>query len=1227
MSETGGSSPANPYVGPRPFQTGERLYGRDRERAELRDLLIAQRIVVLYAPSGAGKTSLIQAALVPELEQIDFHVLPVIRVNQPLANGVDHGANRYLRSALLSLDSALPPSDQCGAKDLAAMTLSDYVAVRPRPTGAASSDVFIFDQFEEILTLDPTDLEAKRAFFAEVGQLLRNEERWAIFSLREDHLAALDPFLPAIPTRLSTPFRLDLLGPEAARLAMQQPALNAGASFTDDAAQRLVDDLRRVRLQQPDSSAQERLGPYIEPVQLQVVCQRLWEHVGESNGQIDSQLVELYGNVDGALRDYFAESVKAVAAETGVPERNIRAWFDEKLITEQGIRGQVLWEPGQSAGLDDRAVNALVDRHLVRRESRRGALWFELAHDRLIAPVQSDNDAWYQVNLSALQQQAELWHSQGRVSGYLLTGEALEQAEQWAAAHPNVLSDIDRAFLTDSQEQRTLQAAERREQELIVAQRIAEEAQARQRAEEAARLEAERRVADQKAATRRSRILTVVAAAAAVVAVVFLLRARDSTDRAESLLYAQQAVGERGTVAGVLLSVEAMNNDHTPEAMRALLDVVSQAPRASRIWADPAATLEAGAGQIRSAALFVDSASYPQRLVAGDETGKVTLWELSDPDLNTQASVKTSRNVWAGAVHGIAFPPGPLPIAVAGDGGVVLLDPSNLTQRNRVSRERATSVAFMPTAKGYVFGNADGNVTRYADDPLTRTTLDDATGRSGGAVTAVAASTQDWVAAGREDGTVQLWDAAGRVIPLAPAPPASGDTSGEVATQPASITYLTFDLTGNRLAAGDSQGMVWLWDLDLGSRSATTDTPLRQGEDPIVSVAYWQVGAAMTVVDVGGQVVLWDIEQAKPIKEDSLHPGTRSVAIPPQGGAPVASGGVDGKVYLWTQVWTVFSPKDPFALETGPLSAAAFTDGEQLLAGGQDGTVQGCDRTTVPISCQVVATELGRISNLAQSHDGQLLASADDKGVIALQTLEGNREVHPLSAGLRVTSLTFSADNQRLIAAVEVPPEGTGGSAAGQIKVWDLSALPNTPTEIPAPASGPTMIESLEAKSIGVIRSLVVDRQEERVAIAAGGDGITWQLGDNTSVEQPTGRAQKTRSLAFSPDGSQLASGRSDGWIYLWETENNSTQSATGLGRLRAPVIALVWLDAQTLVAVGADGLVVEFSLRPEFLISQACWVAGRDFTPEESRQLFHEDAYQACNRSAPWALFALRGN
>src|SRR5918993_5386351 len=98
---------ANPFVGPRPFLPGEPLFGRDREVFELRNLLVAERIVVLYSPSGAGKTSLVQAGLIPKMQESGFHVLPVIRVNQPPIGANDGGTNRYIESALRSLNEHL----------------------------------------------------------------------------------------------------------------------------------------------------------------------------------------------------------------------------------------------------------------------------------------------------------------------------------------------------------------------------------------------------------------------------------------------------------------------------------------------------------------------------------------------------------------------------------------------------------------------------------------------------------------------------------------------------------------------------------------------------------------------------------------------------------------------------------------------------------------------------------------------------------------------------------------------------------------------------------------------------------------------------------------------------------------------------------------------------------------------------------------------------------------
>ncbi|MBA4380364.1 MAG: hypothetical protein C0393_06785, partial [Anaerolinea sp.] len=88
----------NPYVGPRPFQQGEKLYGRERETFELVNLIIAERIVLLYSPPGAGKSSLLNAALPPALQGQGFRVLGPVRVGEaPLASlAKKAGFNRYV---------------------------------------------------------------------------------------------------------------------------------------------------------------------------------------------------------------------------------------------------------------------------------------------------------------------------------------------------------------------------------------------------------------------------------------------------------------------------------------------------------------------------------------------------------------------------------------------------------------------------------------------------------------------------------------------------------------------------------------------------------------------------------------------------------------------------------------------------------------------------------------------------------------------------------------------------------------------------------------------------------------------------------------------------------------------------------------------------------------------------------------------------------------------------
>src|SRR5688572_32340664 len=72
-----------PYVGTRPFKTNESklFFGRDREALDLLSLVISERLVLFYAQSGAGKSSLVNTKLIPGLiEEGEYEVLPIGRV-------------------------------------------------------------------------------------------------------------------------------------------------------------------------------------------------------------------------------------------------------------------------------------------------------------------------------------------------------------------------------------------------------------------------------------------------------------------------------------------------------------------------------------------------------------------------------------------------------------------------------------------------------------------------------------------------------------------------------------------------------------------------------------------------------------------------------------------------------------------------------------------------------------------------------------------------------------------------------------------------------------------------------------------------------------------------------------------------------------------------------------------------------------------------------------------
>src|SRR6266550_435926 len=125
---------SEPYIGPRPFEQTDRevFFGRTQEANELVSLITAHSAVLLYAQSGAGKTSLVKAGLCPLLvSEENFDVLPPMRVRGQAA--INDSAvkinNVYTFNALLGATHSEDDELNTGAvwNSLAQMTLNDFL--------------------------------------------------------------------------------------------------------------------------------------------------------------------------------------------------------------------------------------------------------------------------------------------------------------------------------------------------------------------------------------------------------------------------------------------------------------------------------------------------------------------------------------------------------------------------------------------------------------------------------------------------------------------------------------------------------------------------------------------------------------------------------------------------------------------------------------------------------------------------------------------------------------------------------------------------------------------------------------------------------------------------------------------------------------------------------------------------------------------------------------------
>jgi hypothetical protein len=121
--------------------------------------------------------------------------------------------------------------------------------------------------------------EARRLLPSLADAMKADPYLWVVLVMREDYIAALDPYSHLLPGQLRARYYMRRMGVASALDAIRKPVERIRA-FEPGVAELLVDNMRLITGSKiSGQNDQPVYGEFVEPVQLQVVCFQLWEGI------------------------------------------------------------------------------------------------------------------------------------------------------------------------------------------------------------------------------------------------------------------------------------------------------------------------------------------------------------------------------------------------------------------------------------------------------------------------------------------------------------------------------------------------------------------------------------------------------------------------------------------------------------------------------------------------------------------------------------------------------------------------------------------------------------------------------------------------------------------------------------------------------------------------------------------------------------------------------------